>query len=84
MSVQITREEIVSRLIGVFREVFEDDALEVAEKMTADDIPEWDSLKHIMLVLAIETEFGVKLKASEIGAIANVGALVALLEAKIA
>lgn len=84
MSDQVKREAIVSRLIAVFREVFEDDGLEVTEKMTAEDIPAWDSLKHIMLMLAIEAEFGVKLKASEIGTIADVGALVALLEARIA
>jgi acyl carrier protein len=36
-------------------------------------------LSHITLVLAIEKEFGVRLKAAEVGKLANVGEMLQLL-----
>jgi len=42
----------------------------------------WDSLKHIELVMALETEFGVSLSVAEIEAINSVGDIVRTLQAK--
>ena len=72
-------DEVKFRLNRVFCDVFDDDAIEIADGMTADDLDEWDSLSHITLVVAIEREFQVKLKAAEVGSLANVGAMVRLL-----
>ncbi|MDO8607475.1 MAG: acyl carrier protein [Phaeospirillum sp.] len=73
------RAEIGKRLLLVFRDVFDDDSLEIFDAMTAEDLDEWDSVSHISLVLAVEREFGVSLNATEIGALANVGAMTDLL-----
>lgn len=67
------------RLQAVFHDVFDDDTIEIYDAMTADDLDEWDSLSHITLVLAVEREFGVKLKAAEVGNLADVGAMIRLL-----
>ena len=75
----LSYDEVKSRLSGIFREVFDDDSIEITDATTADDIDEWDSLSHITLVLAVEREFGVKLKAAEVGSLANVGAMIRLL-----
>lgn len=75
-------DDIMPRLNSVFREVFDDDGIEIFDAMTADDLDDWDSLSHITLVLAVERAFGVKLKAAEVGGLANVGAMIALLEAR--
>jgi acyl carrier protein len=72
-------EEIKPRLQDVFREVFDDDSIEIFDAMTADDLEEWDSLSHITLVLAVEREFGVKLRAAEVGSLVDVGAMIKLL-----
>jgi len=74
------RDEISARLSGVFRDVFDDESLRIYDKMTADDLEEWDSLSHITLVLAVEREFGIKLKAAEVGGLANVGAMIELIQ----
>jgi acyl carrier protein len=74
------RDEIRERLNRVFQEVFDDDAIEIFEAMTAKDIEEWDSLMHITLVVAIETEFALRLNAAEVGELENVGRMMDLLE----
>jgi acyl carrier protein len=66
----------------VFREVFDDDALELTDTTSAEDIDAWDSLMHITLVLAVEREFSVRLSAAEAGLLKNVGELYKLVEAR--
>lgn len=40
---------VKSRLTTVFRDVFDDDGIELSDSTTADDIEAWDSLEHITL-----------------------------------
>ena len=75
----LSYDEIKPRLSRVFQEVFDDDSITLTDETTADHIDEWDSLSHITLVLAVEREFDVKLKAAEVGSLANVGAMIRLL-----
>ncbi len=74
--------DLQPRLTRVFREVFDDDALEITATTSADDIDAWDSLMHITLVLAVEREFKVRLSAAEAGLLANVGELQKLIVAR--
>ena len=50
----MTRAEIHARLTAVFRDVFDDDAVEIADATSAKDIRGWDSVKMVKLVLAAE------------------------------
>ena len=52
----LSKDEIIERLDDVFRDVFDDDTLEVDENTTADDIEDWDSIEHITLIGAVEDE----------------------------
>ncbi len=61
---------ILARLTTVFRDIFDNDDIEVTGDMTAMDIEGWDSLAHIKLVLAVEREFNMKFKTAEIGDLA--------------
>lgn len=67
----------------VFRAVFDDDNLVPSAGMTAKDVPEWDSLNHVRLVVSIEQEFGVKFTLSEITELKNVGELAILIQKKL-
>jgi acyl carrier protein len=73
-------------LQDVFRQVFDDEEIELTESTTADDIDGWDSMMHINLIIAIEKRFGVKFAAAEIASMKaegqNLGGLVQLLEKK--
>ena len=55
------------------RSVLERNDLVVSMGTTAKDVPEWDSLSHIELVVAIEKHFKLKFKAREVQAFKNVG-----------
>ncbi|MCI8956707.1 MAG: acyl carrier protein [Eubacterium sp.] len=70
------REEIFERLNEVFQDVFDDKSITVNEKTTANDIEKWDSLEHINLILAVETEFGMKFTIGETTTMDNVGEMV--------
>jgi acyl carrier protein len=74
--------EIYQKLTGIFRKVFDDDAIVVRPDLTADDVDEWDSLSHIRLVLTVEKAFSVKFSASEIGKLKNVGEFAELIKAR--
>ncbi len=78
------RNELRGRLNQVFVETFDDDAINIFDAMTANDLDEWDSVSHISLVLAVEKEFGIRLNAAEIGNLENVGAMIDLLTRKLA
>jgi acyl carrier protein len=70
------------RLQYLFREVCNRPALEIHDNSTALSLPEWDSLAHVNLLLAVEQEFQVRFTLSEILEIDSVGALKLLLRAK--
>ncbi len=71
------RDDVMARLQAVFREVFDSDDLVLRPDMTAADIPAWDSMTNINLIIATEIAFGIRLKPREINALANVGDMVA-------
>jgi acyl carrier protein len=53
-------------LLPIFKEVLENDDIELNESTVAADIPEWDSLNHIYLVVAIEKQFKIKFTTHQI------------------
>ncbi|HZY54204.1 MAG TPA: acyl carrier protein [Reyranella sp.] len=78
----IERTEVMRRLTEVFQETFDDPGLELSDSMTAADVDEWDSLQHIVLVLAVEREFRIRLNPAEVGKLENVGRMIDLLQVK--
>lgn len=74
---------IEKRLEAIFRDVFEDDELQIYAEMSAKDIDDWDSLTHIQLILEIEKAFSVKFTIEEITKTRNVGEFIELLTSKI-
>lgn len=79
----LSQEEILERLNKIFRDVLQDDELQLTMTTTASDVDGWDSLSHVRLVLTVEKDFSVKLSAAEIGRLKNVGDLVMLLSKRI-
>jgi len=58
--------ESLNQLQDIFRDVFDDDELEISRETTAADVDGWDSLMHINLIIAIEKAFGLKFATAEI------------------
>lgn len=80
----MTRDDIVTTLTGIFRDIFFDDDLVLRDDMTADDVEDWTSLTHINLILAVEETFEIKIRSNEIEKLTDVCALVDLIEKKVA
>ena len=72
----MNKNEIVTRLTAVFRDVFDDDSIVINENTTANDIDDWDSIEHINLIGAVEDEFGMRFKMREVSGMKNVGEMI--------
>ena len=64
--------DILGRITGVFRELFENDELIITEDTSSDDIKDWDSYMHINLTKMIEDEFGIEFTVSQLVSFNNV------------
>ena len=60
---------IASRILGL-------PTLELREESTARDVPGWDSLTHVQIVIGIEQAFGIRMTATEVAQLENAGSLV--------
>jgi acyl carrier protein len=43
---------------------------------TAGDVPGWDSLAHVKIILAVERAFAFRIRTTEMARLDNIGALV--------
>jgi acyl carrier protein len=75
--------ELNETLNNIFREVFDDDEIEISAHTTADDIDGWDSLSHVNLIVTIETRLGIKFSHKELLTFKNVGDLMASIQHKL-
>ena len=67
---------------AIFREVFDDEEMEVTSEMTARDYDDWDSLAQIQLIVAAERRFHIKFTTEEMNNLKNVGDFVQRIEEK--
>lgn len=68
----------------IFRQVFDDDSIEIERNTTADDIDGWDSLSHMNLIVAVEMAFNVRFGQKDTRALKDVGELIDLIDRKLA
>ena len=69
----MTTEDTIKQVQDIFRDVLDEEDLEIDFETTAEDIDEWDSLNHIQLVVSIEKHFNIRFTSSEIQGFKNVG-----------
>ncbi len=55
---------------------------EVDENTMKIDVPSWDSLKHIQLIMEVEEKFGVEIPIERVPEIDSVSVLLKLIEAE--
>jgi acyl carrier protein len=76
----MNRPEIYSKVSGIFADLFLVDDIALDDGTTADQVDGWDSLTHINLMIAVESEFGFKFDLGEIEKFKAVGDLVDAIE----
>ena len=79
----MSREEVFERLNAVFRDVFDDEDITVNDQTTANDIEDWESLEHINLMAAVESEFGIKFSMGQVVTMKNVGEMADIILQKV-
>tara|TARA_B110000977_G_scaffold192894_1_gene267072 strand:+ start:1166 stop:1408 length:243 start_codon:yes stop_codon:yes gene_type:complete len=78
----MNRKEILSSVHEVFVDTLDNDEVRINESTKATDVDEWDSLTHIMLVVAIEKKFNIRFNSSEIQSWNNVGEMIDCIQEK--
>jgi acyl carrier protein len=78
----VDTQDILKSLNEIFRDVLDDDDISLELTMVAADVPGWDSLAHVRLMLATQRRFGLRFSAAEIGSLKNIGDLAALVARK--
>jgi acyl carrier protein len=68
----MTKPEVLAKLQLIFDDIFMEPVV-VTETLSADDVPEWDSLLHISLVVAVERAFKIRFGVGELESTKNVG-----------
>ena len=59
------------RIKEVMSGVFDIDIETINEESSQDSIEQWDSMKHLDLIVALEEEFGVDIPIEEVGNMTN-------------
>ena len=76
------KNQILEEVQEIFRDVLDNEDIELTPATMADDIEEWDSLSHIQLIVAIEKHFKVKFTSKEILSWKNVGEMIDCISTK--
>jgi acyl carrier protein len=82
MSMKDKRAEVLSRIEGIAGEILASPNLKLEERTTARDVPGWDSLTHVQIVIGVEREFGIRLTSTEVSQLENAGSLVDIVLAR--
>lgn len=64
-------ENIKKRILEVMSSVFEIDESALNEDSSIDNVENWDSIRHLNLILAIEDEFSITIPDDQVGDLVN-------------
>ena len=78
----MNKNEIIEKLTPIFREVLEMNDLELTDSLSANDVDNWTSLTHMLIMTKIEETFNITFKLKELKKLQNVGDMVSVLEQK--
>lgn len=73
---------ISDRLKKTILNVLHLEEFEIQDDTRADEVPGWDSLNHINVILAVENEYKVRFKNIEVLKLKNIGDLQKLVDSK--
>jgi acyl carrier protein len=79
----MTRENIIEKLTIIFRKIFNSENILLTNEMTANDVSNWDSLSHMLMISEVEEVFSIKFKLKELNKLKNVGVMIEMIESKL-
>jgi acyl carrier protein len=78
-----SRSEILTTIRDVLADVVDDPSLQISESTTADDVPDWDSINHVKLLIGLESDLGFRFETQEVSGLKNVGELIDVVQKKL-
>ena len=66
--------------MNLIAKTLEVDVEEVEHDTAVGDLPEWDSLHHLMIIKAIEEEYNIKFEQEDLAELEDVSDLIALVK----
>lgn len=72
-------EEILAVVVAQIRQETDNDDLAITPDMTASDVPGWDSLAHIRILLEIGAKLGVRIDIEQTYRAATIGDLLPII-----
>jgi len=79
----MTRVEILGKIRDVLSDVVDDPSLQLSEATIADDVPDWDSINHVKLLIGLESDLGFRFETQEVSGLKNVGELIDVVQRKL-
>ncbi len=73
---------IIEKITPVFRKVLNNSSIIIVDELSANDVDNWDSLSHMLLISEIEEVFDIKFKLKELNKMKNVGDLISIIITK--
>lgn len=72
----MNKDEILAKMQGIFRDIFDDESLVITPETTAKDVDGWDSLEQINLISSFEEAFEIEFGIDEIITFKKVGDMI--------
>ena len=60
-----------NKILDVMSNVFDVDLSTLTENSSIDNVENWDSIRHLNLILALEEEFSISIPDEEVGNLVN-------------
>ena len=79
----MSTESCLEEFTGLFREVMDNPGISLTRELSAKDVPGWDSLFNVSLIVAVERHFKIKVFLGELDKLRTVGDLVDLIHRKV-
>lgn len=76
----MTNEQLQSRVKTVLAGVFQLSPEELPDDLIFGDIPQWDSMGHMEVMMSLEQNFGIEVTADTIGGLTSIQAICSYLE----
>lgn len=76
----MTDTPLMDELRGLLAETFRVDLTEISPDAQLGELPQWDSMAHMDLMLALEAHYGVQITAETIGGLTSLPLILAHVE----
>jgi acyl carrier protein len=76
----MTNEHLQTRVKEVLADVFQLPAEDLPDDLIFGDIPQWDSMGHMEVMMSLEQHFGIEVTADTIGGLTSLQAICSYLE----